>query len=143
LSVQGRGGDWCEKRHFLSHLHIKTNILPRQAQDKHRESTQKRVAFCCSGRLCARLDAGGAGRAVARMRLVVVRTFFEFSLCLSRACLGKTMHFIYKWLKKYLPFSALSLVLGLSRACLGKVIILLFESGKPLHTYISICVCVC
>ena len=25
--------------------------------------------------------------------------FFEFSLCLSRACLGKIMHFIYKWLK--------------------------------------------
>jgi hypothetical protein len=68
----------------------------------------------------------------------VVRTFFEFSLCLSRACLGKIMHFIYKWLKKYLPFSALSLVLGLSRACLGKVIILFFESGKPLHIYIYV-----
>eukprot|EP01046_Picozoa_sp_COSAG06_P011667 COSAG06_NODE_669_length_13222_cov_8.235922_8_plen_152_part_00 len=27
-------------------------------------------------------------------------TFFEFSLCLSRVCLGKIMHFIYKWLKK-------------------------------------------
>jgi hypothetical protein len=27
-------------------------------------------------------------------------TFFEFSLCLSRACLGKIMHFIYKWRKK-------------------------------------------
>jgi hypothetical protein len=27
-------------------------------------------------------------------------TFFEFSLCSSRACLGKIMHFIYKWLKK-------------------------------------------
>eukprot|EP01046_Picozoa_sp_COSAG06_P012596 COSAG06_NODE_745_length_12649_cov_128.650916_3_plen_94_part_00 len=26
--------------------------------------------------------------------------FFGFSLCLSRACLGKIMHFIYKWLKK-------------------------------------------
>jgi hypothetical protein len=25
--------------------------------------------------------------------------FFEFSLCLSRACLGKIMLFIYKWLK--------------------------------------------
>ena len=28
------------------------------------------------------------------------RHFFELSLCLSRACLGKIMHFIYKWLKK-------------------------------------------
>jgi hypothetical protein len=27
-------------------------------------------------------------------------TFFEFSLCLSRACLGKMMIFIYKWRKK-------------------------------------------
>eukprot|EP01046_Picozoa_sp_COSAG06_P049376 COSAG06_NODE_7589_length_2449_cov_18.841769_2_plen_191_part_00 len=27
-------------------------------------------------------------------------TFFEFSLCLSRACLGKIMHSIYKWRKK-------------------------------------------
>jgi hypothetical protein len=26
----------------LSHLYIKTNILPRQARDKHRESTQKK-----------------------------------------------------------------------------------------------------
>eukprot|EP01046_Picozoa_sp_COSAG06_P026514 COSAG06_NODE_2284_length_7174_cov_5.515336_2_plen_81_part_00 len=26
--------------------------------------------------------------------------FFEISLCLSRACLGKKLHFIYKWLKK-------------------------------------------
>jgi hypothetical protein len=36
----------CEKRHFLSHLYIKCVFLPRQARDKHRESTQKRVAFC-------------------------------------------------------------------------------------------------
>jgi hypothetical protein len=28
------------------------------------------------------------------------RHFFEFSLCLSRACLGKIMHFIYTWRKK-------------------------------------------
>ena len=26
-------------------------------------------------------------------------SFFEFSLCLSRACLGKMMVFIYNWLK--------------------------------------------
>jgi hypothetical protein len=29
---------------FLSHLYIKTIILPRQARDKHRESTQKKDA---------------------------------------------------------------------------------------------------
>jgi hypothetical protein len=28
------------------------------------------------------------------------RAFLEFSLCLSRACLGKKLHLIYKWLKK-------------------------------------------
>ena len=30
--------------------------------------------------------------------------FFEFSLCLSRAWLGKMITFIYKWLKKPLFF---------------------------------------
>jgi hypothetical protein len=33
------------KRHFLRHLYIKCIILPRQARDKHRESTQKRDVF--------------------------------------------------------------------------------------------------
>jgi hypothetical protein len=33
------------KRHFLSHLYIKCIILPRQARDKHRESTQKSAVF--------------------------------------------------------------------------------------------------
>ena len=33
------------KRHFLRHLYIKCIVLPRQARDKHRESTQKRMAF--------------------------------------------------------------------------------------------------
>ena len=32
----------CEKRLFLSHLYLNTIILPRQARDKHGESTQKR-----------------------------------------------------------------------------------------------------
>jgi hypothetical protein len=30
---------------FLSHLYIKTMILPRQARDKHRENSQKRCIF--------------------------------------------------------------------------------------------------
>jgi hypothetical protein len=35
------------------------------------------------------------------MRLPHLRNgiFFEFSLCLSRACLGKMFVFMYKWLK--------------------------------------------
>jgi hypothetical protein len=34
------------------------------------------------------------------------RAYLEFSLCLSRACLGKKMIFMYKWLKKpvFAPF---------------------------------------
>jgi hypothetical protein len=35
----------CEKRHFLRHLYIKTNILPRQARDKHRRKLKKRTVF--------------------------------------------------------------------------------------------------
>jgi hypothetical protein len=45
-------------------------------------------------RLCFRTEA--AWRVVLRENGL----FFEFSLCLSRACLGKKMTFIYKWLKK-------------------------------------------
>jgi hypothetical protein len=33
------------KRSFFSHLYIKMIILPRQARDKHRESTQKKDRF--------------------------------------------------------------------------------------------------
>jgi hypothetical protein len=33
----------------LSHLNVKTIILPRQTRDKHRESTQKREAHFAQG----------------------------------------------------------------------------------------------
>ena len=33
------------ERPFLRHFIVKTIILPRQARDKHRESTQKRLPF--------------------------------------------------------------------------------------------------
>jgi hypothetical protein len=36
---------------------------------------------------------------VGRSSVRKTASFLEFSLCLSRACLGKMMHFIYKWLK--------------------------------------------
>jgi hypothetical protein len=35
----------CAKRLFWSHLYVKCIILPRQAQDKHRENSKKK-AFC-------------------------------------------------------------------------------------------------
>ena len=34
------------------------------------------------------------------LRVSCLGLFFEFSLCLSRACLGKKTTFMYKWLKK-------------------------------------------
>ena len=36
--------------------------------------------------------------------------FLEFSLCLSRACLGKIIHFIYKWLKKCRFLTSIALI---------------------------------
>ena len=48
MSASTRRG-WCTavvgKRHFLRHLYITTNILPRQARDKHRENSKKSGVF--------------------------------------------------------------------------------------------------
>jgi hypothetical protein len=38
-------------------------------------------------------------RGLHRVSLRKTPLFFEFSLCLSRACLGKMFLFVYKWLK--------------------------------------------
>jgi hypothetical protein len=105
-------------------LILKTNILPRQARDKHRESTQKESGVF--------YQVLGYGVRVNNMHAMVVDTlttgylgyasrindtdthekwldgylgcekrhlFLELSLSLSRACLGKMIVFIYKWLK--------------------------------------------
>jgi hypothetical protein len=37
----GRKRSYLQKPAFWSHLYIKTNILPRQARDKHRENSKK------------------------------------------------------------------------------------------------------
>ena len=70
----------CGKRHFLRHLYIKTNILPRQARDKHRENSKKSGVFLRSG-------------ACRKEKSVSLPTF---PLCLSRACLGKMIGFHHK-----------------------------------------------
>eukprot|EP01046_Picozoa_sp_COSAG06_P009503 COSAG06_NODE_497_length_15020_cov_7.417733_13_plen_201_part_00 len=54
-----------EKTPFLRHLNIKCIILPRQARDKHRESTQKIMAFS-DFFLVLPAGAGGGGKPVAR-----------------------------------------------------------------------------
>jgi hypothetical protein len=48
------------KRHFLRHLYIKCIILPRQARDKHRESTPKKCRFPSVAAATAGTE-GGAG----------------------------------------------------------------------------------
>ena len=59
-----------ETRVLLRHLYIKVIILPRQARDKHRESTQKRMRFCRSVRSAERLRRWNpaARRPLARSR---------------------------------------------------------------------------
>jgi hypothetical protein len=52
------------KTYFLRHLYIKTIILPRQARDKHRESTQKIVTFF-AGRTCERVLVDGCYQAAS------------------------------------------------------------------------------
>jgi len=49
-----KGAQRMRKRSFLSHLYIKPIILPRQARDKHRESTQKQTLV--SGGASARIS---------------------------------------------------------------------------------------
>eukprot|EP01046_Picozoa_sp_COSAG06_P003174 COSAG06_NODE_120_length_23106_cov_18.311862_16_plen_174_part_00 len=51
-------------------------------------------------------------------------TFFEFPLCLSRACLGKRMHFIYKWLKKCRFLTWHRPARAPRRGCFGRTLLL-------------------
>jgi hypothetical protein len=112
----------------LSHLYIKTMILPRQARDKHRETSNTDYRCVFSGENLALLDEfiaryselfewvrpkAGAIAFIkfrgpmtsedfgAQLATLVRKTasFLEFSLCLSRACLGKMIVFIHKWRK--------------------------------------------
>jgi hypothetical protein len=46
-------GVWVRKRHLLNHLYINAIFSPRQARDKHRESTQKQT-YVFSGNRRAR-----------------------------------------------------------------------------------------
>jgi hypothetical protein len=39
------GGGTGDKTVFFRHLYIKTNILPRQARDKHRENSKKEAVL--------------------------------------------------------------------------------------------------
>ena len=142
------GIKWRKNSVFLSHLYIKTNILPRQARDKHRETSEKGQVYppyrpsSMSIITCRNVSLSFfvsdfpyvcPEPVLTNTRFLVVmkwrnkrrsphqrrvrwrprrgavsttgscrkQLFFAFSLCLSRACLGKMMHFIYKWRKKW------------------------------------------
>ena len=68
------------------------------------------------------------------------RAFFEFSLCLSRACLGKMFTFIDKWLKK--PVSYLEEEVRL-RAKAAGLLRHPFEIQKNGHPFFECLPCVC
>jgi hypothetical protein len=57
---------------FLSHLYIKTNILPRQARDKHGENSKKSGVFPQAMHLC---DVGGGVNALGAETPVQVAPF--------------------------------------------------------------------
>ena len=90
-----------------SNFHVTASKLPRQAQDRQKQEIEERKRF--SGRaLPAHRWGGRAGWLSTEARCGQLRglqrcekrhVVFEFSLCLSRACLGKMIVFIYKWLK--------------------------------------------
>eukprot|EP01046_Picozoa_sp_COSAG06_P024130 COSAG06_NODE_1950_length_7997_cov_37.784882_8_plen_178_part_00 len=55
---------------------------------------------CCRCPRVAEQAVGESRRPLCRLLVRKTASFFEVSLCLSRACLGKMIVFIYKWLKK-------------------------------------------
>eukprot|EP01046_Picozoa_sp_COSAG06_P049348 COSAG06_NODE_7579_length_2453_cov_1.578590_1_plen_133_part_00 len=85
----------CEKCLFLSHLYIKTTILPRQARDKRRENSKK-VPFSLRSSAREQFEAAleqndfRLGRCHNGVGCEKRHWFLSaLSLCLSRACLGK------------------------------------------------------
>ena len=54
---------WVRKTVFLSHLYINATCLPRQARDKHRESSFKKTVLCrsCLRSRCAKRTCYDAG----------------------------------------------------------------------------------
>jgi hypothetical protein len=100
----------------------KVDDLPRQARYTSKETSTRKGGGCCCC-CCFTQEIGGQQAApcydpdhdhgpgfgtyiwtgyrdiVAKVQVGKTASFFEFSLCLSRACLGKMIVFIYKWLK--------------------------------------------
>jgi hypothetical protein len=114
-----RGDIALRKTAFLSHLYVKTIILPRQARDKHRENSKKEAVFPTSlsesssssspppppafSASAARGVLPGVSSPSLSSSIAPLfsssslllpptarkRSVFEFSLCLPRVCRGK------------------------------------------------------
>eukprot|EP01046_Picozoa_sp_COSAG06_P057595 COSAG06_NODE_11278_length_1534_cov_1.241812_2_plen_130_part_00 len=83
-------------------------ILPRQAQvrkadDSAAEADRSSCVVCVFGLYRKSLNVTGAKNGI----------FFEFSLCLSRACLGKMIVYIYIYGSKMPFFAAISVLVSL------------------------------
>ena len=93
---------FCSPRHFMKGK--KLIILPRQAWDNHRESTQfTKNAFSAGfGTLQPFMGAYGFHGGSAAFYWCEKRPVFpQLFLCLSRACLGKTIgYMLYQLLKR-------------------------------------------
>eukprot|EP01046_Picozoa_sp_COSAG06_P064499 COSAG06_NODE_15443_length_1070_cov_2.222451_2_plen_189_part_00 len=94
----------CRKTVFLRcYLYRKTNILPRQARDKHRESTQaclgktigssmtwhRKKTRCLTALLVLATAEDGHVATDTRHTCRKPHSFFSEARCLSRGCLGK------------------------------------------------------
>ena len=77
----------CDARTSAS----KTASICKQSSSLSRPATQRSTIFKFFSSLACFLDFRDV---FSRLKFL----FFEFSLCLSRACLGKKIVFIYKWL---------------------------------------------
>ena len=106
--------DWIGGR---SHLYIKTNILPRQARDKHKETTQKRDRIAGRSLSLSKRTAGCLPNTLLVLSL---------PLRLSRACLGK-VNMVCFHEKIYIYISLYIYAIASHRNC-SNVRILLFLS---------------
>jgi hypothetical protein len=127
----GRPG---QKRHFLRcHLSIKGIILPRQARDKHRESTQKRLLFFLQNPHARRqvsaasrdraLDSGSLNE-VCRQTLLGQKA--QTDLAGLEPVFGLWLTHSEVMLIRHLSHFPLCL----SRACLGKMILFSIKGLK-------------
>jgi hypothetical protein len=78
---------------------------PKSEQGRRKRKKRKKERFaalvwCCAaaGPFVSAPTCYDGGSSVSRA-VRKTASFFEFSLCLSRACLGKMIIYIYKWLK--------------------------------------------